>query len=110
LIDNIYLILTYGLGDFQRGQVHQLVKSNTDRWWHQFPDVWIVTGQDSAFWRDQITEVLPSGGRQGSVLVVEAGGKWSSYGTHEQFDWLEETWDLVPPAPAKALPKPKSRA
>lgn len=89
--DRSYVILTHGINDFERGQAHQIVKSNTDRWWHQFPDVWIVTGHTLGFWRDRMREVIPVEGR-GAVLVLEAGVGWSAFGTRAQFDWLQEMW------------------
>jgi hypothetical protein len=88
--DDSYVVLTYGLNDFERGQIHQLMKSNSEHWWHQYPDVWIVKGGTSGdFWRDLVIPVLPQRGR-GSVLVMKLRGNWAAFGSHEQFDWLME--------------------
>ena len=87
-----YIIVTYSLTDFERGQVHQLVKSNADRWWHQFPDVWIGWGKTTSFWRDLIKEVVPDAGPRGAILVMEIGSRYASFGTDEQFDGLEKMW------------------
>jgi len=48
----------------QRAQVHEIVKSNADGWWHGFGDLWIVRGKSVEGWRDLVGiafSAVPSG-------------------------------------------------
>jgi hypothetical protein len=109
LSDQAHVIILDSINDFQRGQVHQIVKSNTERWWHWFPDVWIVVAdRGTEFWRDLIGEVVPTVG-SGSVLVMHVDARWAGFGTPEEFAWLDEILQDKP-APPKPLPPKRDRA
>ncbi len=52
----------------QRAQAHEIVKANTDSWWHGFGDLWLVRGKSASEWRDLVgvaLQAVPSG-----VLVL----------------------------------------
>jgi hypothetical protein len=48
--------------------VHQVVKTHSNAWWHNFADVWIVNGGPSRRWVDLISPVLQ--GTKARVLVM----------------------------------------
>jgi hypothetical protein len=50
--DPAYVIVVDGIDNTQRTLMHSWVKSVTDNWWHQLPDVWIVLGREPGYWRD----------------------------------------------------------
>jgi hypothetical protein len=82
----------------ERAEVVQalLEEKGNGWWWHNLPNVWIVGGGSTAFWRDAIRPVVA--GTDAKVLVLrlprEKGDRWASFGGGEKkpFKWLHEAF------------------
>lgn len=90
----IFVVLTNGLDVPTRNNVHEFVKTNSQGWWHRFPDVWMVRGQTPTYWRDRLKEIIRAGTGD-SVLVLQLsnttpGPGWASWSTETDLtDWLK---------------------
>lgn len=84
----------------QINQVHELIKSHANGWWHHHTNLWIVGGSDKkpetqrvSFWRDLIRPVLSLG--QAKTLVLRLPSKpdgrwWASL--RDDGVWLSKTY------------------
>jgi hypothetical protein len=93
--DNLNVIFIQSPSAPIRDAVQDLVKQNTDVWWHQMPDLWIVEGDSPKVWRDRIRSLLIAGGGGVDVLVLPLppeGRSYAAYGPSPKsgFDWLRE--------------------
>jgi len=83
-----------------REAVQKVVKEHANGWWHRLPNVWMVGGHSAAFWRDQISPLLPNPGAT-SVLVLRLApnsesAKWSYWGPNaaDRMAWLHRNFHL----------------
>jgi hypothetical protein len=90
-----YAIIIDELSDERREVIQEVVKEKTDTWWHDFPNVWIVSGQDAAIWRDLVRPIIK--GTNASVLVLlipedEVHSRWASFGpgNDQKMKWFKE--------------------
>lgn len=92
---SVFVIVVDDVTSLQRDRIHELVKTNTDDWWHELKDLWIVTGRTAAAWRDLVDPVLKGQRSPAVVLKVAAreGGRWATSGAlpglSEWFERLE---------------------
>jgi hypothetical protein len=92
----IFVVLTYRIDAEQREDIHALIKSNSRGWWHHFPDVWLVRGHNTSFWRGLIADIIMR--RQGSAVLVfrldnqSPTPAWSGEGKKEMYDWLKTNY------------------
>jgi|GEM_PF-2358631 len=92
-IQDPHLIIFDQLSDERREVVHELVKAKADGWWHNMPNIWIVGGKTSEFWRDELHPVIAGTGA--SILVMRlprdlAERRWAFQGPNAKTktDWL----------------------
>jgi hypothetical protein len=86
------LVVAQSIDDTQRTLMHELIKSDSDEWWHGFPDVWMVRGDSAEAWRERLGVFVPRG--PSAVLVFqmpdEGGRAWSARGVKSGWEWLTE--------------------
>ena len=77
--------------------IQKIVKENSNGWWHQFENVWIVNGRSAAKWRDLAKAGLVAG--PSSILVLKMpdssiGVRWSFVGPNSKkiTRWLHDNY------------------
>lgn len=84
-----FVIAVDGIDNTQRTLMHSWIKSQTEEWWHQLPDVWVVVGRTAKFWRDGLqpftlptTQILVMG------LKGTPGERWATHRVSNS-DWFK---------------------
>ncbi|HEU5142977.1 MAG TPA: hypothetical protein VFU04_07465 [Solirubrobacterales bacterium] len=81
--------------ELQRRQVQDVIKRNTDAWWHEMPDFWLVKGKSAEAWRGLLGSIFPTVG-SGKLIVVKidtaSSDTWASRAkfTDSALRWLNE--------------------
>lgn len=100
-----HVIIADGIDNTQRKLMHETVKRLADSWWHELPDVWVVSGgpDDASGWRDVLRGFVPLTPSRLLVLQVKPtpGGRWAATDrTNSGFtDWFKENLNLRSQSP-----------
>jgi hypothetical protein len=89
-----YIEIADNISEEERSRIHRSVKEKTEDWWHQFPNVWIVSGQRATFWRDLAKAGLASDSA-GRILVLRlptTQRSWASTGKQMGAAWLHANY------------------
>jgi hypothetical protein len=57
-LESTFLLYVANGTDDHREAVQAIVKEHAQKWWHYFPDVWIVVGHSHKYWGDLVKPVL----------------------------------------------------
>jgi hypothetical protein len=89
-----FVIIADQIDNTQRSQIQLAVKGAAESWWHEFLDVWIVKGGESAsYWRDLLSVIVGPGASGLLVLSLpETKKTWSSRMGTGKTDWLHENY------------------
>jgi hypothetical protein len=78
----------------QKEQVRAAVRRHAAGWWHNFTDLWIVGGEQSAVeWRDLVAPIFPY--RPSGVAVFKLDTEWPAWALKATLseparDWLQK--------------------
>jgi len=67
-IDDPFIIVASGATPFQLQSLHEIIKQNSNGWWHNFADVWIANGKNASTWISLL--MPPIEGTAAKVLVL----------------------------------------
>jgi 2-polyprenyl-6-methoxyphenol hydroxylase-like FAD-dependent oxidoreductase len=87
------VIIADNIDNTQRNQIHQLVKSQSEEWWHEFANTWIVRSEHhSSGWRDALQPIFHE--RPSALVVLDLptkGGRgWAT--RFVDSDWLRDEY------------------
>ena len=93
---NKYIVILDRGNSTERSAIHAIVKENSDGWWHQYADTWIVNGTSASRWRDLVKPALKPG--PSSVMVIRLPDsddrKWAYFGpkAEQRGKWLHSNY------------------
>lgn len=109
LPDDSYIIVFDELSSERREVAHALIKEKANGWWHNMPNIWIVGGHTSVYWRNELKPVIV--GTNAAILVMRLPKElplrdWAYFGpkAEARTRWLDETYGGVEKKKKKKAP------
>jgi hypothetical protein len=99
---NFTIVLVEGLDATQNKLIHEAVKENSEVWWHEFENTWIIKGGgDVAKWRDRLSVIVSLPGCQLLVMGLPTMGarSWAGRMAASRIEWLKENYNNYEAAP-----------
>jgi hypothetical protein len=95
IMDSPCIIIVSGARLHEKEAVHEVIKEHANGWWHHFADVWIVGGQTTGYWIENLSPVVAEGPSRLLIMALpeNLGGRaYSGYMTDDEAEWITDQY------------------